>query len=92
MAYIKCLQCSKILESKSTHDFVKCSCPNQSFLDGGGEYFRYGGIDMKQIQIIEDDTKMARIRRSGMDDELLETDISGDEIVEKLDDSLRDFK
>ena len=81
MAFLKCLECGVVLESKYRHDFARCSCPNQAFLDGGGEYFRYGGMDMDKLQIIEDDTMMARIRRSGITDELDDTDVSGDEIV-----------
>ena len=45
----KCLNCGDIVESKSRHDFVVCSCFRDEantrgfFLDGGEKYSRYGG-------------------------------------------------
>jgi DNA-directed RNA polymerase subunit RPC12/RpoP len=50
---VKCLECGKVLESLSRHDFVECGCPNGTFVDGGGDYCRYGGVDMKKIELIE---------------------------------------
>lgn len=32
---VKCLMCNTILESKYRHNYVQCSCPNQTFTDGG---------------------------------------------------------
>ncbi len=91
MAYLKCLQCGEILESKSVHNLVRCSCENKTFLDGGGEYCRYGGVDLKKIQIIEDDTDMSR--RSRMDEKLDDDgEILGDDLIEKLDKTLRDYR
>ena len=52
MSKIKCLQCGKILESKFRHDFQQCSCPNQTFVDGGSDYCRYGGIDPTKIEFL----------------------------------------
>jgi len=50
----KCLECNKIIISKSHYDFVSCGCPNNSFVDGGGEIgSRYGGKDMSKIRILE---------------------------------------
>lgn len=63
MAFLKCLECGEILQSKYTHDFVRCSCPNQTFLDGGDEYGRYGGIDMDKIQIIDSTNVYSVIER-----------------------------
>jgi hypothetical protein len=48
---IKCLGCGQILESKHRHDFQQCDCENQTFTDGGTEYFRRGG---KNLDLIED--------------------------------------
>ncbi len=56
MTFIKCLDCGEILESKSVHDFVKCSCPHPLFLDGGDDYCRYGGKEKDRIQIIDSTT------------------------------------
>ena len=39
---IQCLKCGDILESKTVHDWVQCSC-KAVFVDGGKEYFRRGG-------------------------------------------------
>lgn len=45
----RCKNCGDIIESKSTHDWVCCSCFHKSngvtgiFIDGGLEYFRCGG-------------------------------------------------
>lgn len=63
MAFLKCLECGEILESKSVHDFVQCSCENQTFLDGGDEYGRYGGMDMAKIQIIDSTTVYSVIEK-----------------------------
>ena len=36
---IRCKHCGEIIESKSVHDFVTCSCGSCS-VDGGHEYLR----------------------------------------------------
>ncbi len=38
---IQCKLCGDIIESKTTHDYVKCSCGACS-VDGGHEYRRIG--------------------------------------------------
>ena len=38
---MKCLKCGDIIESKSVHDFVRCSC-DSIFVDGGHQYLRRG--------------------------------------------------
>jgi hypothetical protein len=38
-----CTACWDIMESTHRHDFARCKC-GQSFLDGGGDYFRAGGF------------------------------------------------
>lgn len=50
----KCLKCGDIIESKSVHDFVSCSC-GEIFVDGGQEYFRAGAKDEKNFQGMYDD-------------------------------------
>lgn len=55
MGKIICLKCNEILESKYRHDFVQCSCDNESFVDGGNDYMRVGGKDMSLIEMIMDD-------------------------------------
>jgi hypothetical protein len=55
MSKIKCGACNTILESKYRHDFQRCSCPNKTFLDGGNDYIRCGGMDMKMILFWNED-------------------------------------
>jgi len=57
MGRIKCLSCGKILESKYRHDLVGCGCPNDTFVDGGNDYSRMGGIDLELIEILIDAKK-----------------------------------
>lgn len=61
MGKVKCLQCNKILESKSRHDFAQCSCSNKTFVDGGNDYMRAGGVDMDKIEVIEDKGKKVKV-------------------------------
>jgi len=51
---VKCLVCGEVLESKYRHDFQMCSCENQTFTDGGTDYFRRGGMDMMKVLSIPD--------------------------------------
>ncbi len=39
---IKCRTCNTLLESHHVHDFVGCSCPEESrvYADGGKDYLR----------------------------------------------------
>ena len=55
-----CKSCGAILHSKHVHDYVVCDCPNHSMVDGGLEYKRRGGIDMK---LVVDCLTMAEARR-----------------------------
>ncbi len=54
MGKVKCLECGKILESKYRHDFVGCGCPNATFVDGGNDYLRVGGMDLTKIEVIDE--------------------------------------
>ena len=59
MARYICLSCDKELESKFTHNFVNCPgndkgpCENETFVDGGNEYNRYGGKDILKIKVLD---------------------------------------
>ena len=46
---IKCLACGKVIESYHRHDYKTCGCPNNTMVDGGIVYQRYGGKDMKLV-------------------------------------------
>ena len=47
---VLCLSCNTILISKHRHDFVMCSCANQTFTDGGLDYQRIGGVDLNLVK------------------------------------------
>ena len=38
-----CNHCEDVIYSKYRHDFVECTC-GKIFVDGGQDYFRFGGI------------------------------------------------
>ena len=44
----KCNLCGDVIESKSVHDFVQCSC-GRIFTDGGKEYIRRGFQEVNDI-------------------------------------------
>lgn len=44
----KCKLCGDIIESKYTHNFVRCRC-GEIFVDGGKEYLRRGAKDLSNI-------------------------------------------
>lgn len=54
MGKIRCTKCNTVLESKHRHDFVKCSCDNGTFVDGGNDYIRCGGKDLRYIEHIQE--------------------------------------
>ena len=49
---VQCLSCNAILESVHRHDFQRCECENQTFVDGGGSYLRIGGMDLSLVKVI----------------------------------------
>ena len=51
---IRCKKCDTILISKHRHDYQSCDCENQTFVDGGQDYCRYGGIDLLYVEVLED--------------------------------------
>ena len=51
---VKCLGCGVILHSTYRHDFQMCDCPNQTFVDGGYDYTRIGGMNIDLIEVIDD--------------------------------------
>lgn len=58
---VQCKKCGDIIESKSVHDFVTCTCGACS-VDGGHEYLRRCGNleDMVEQSIVEPDIKEGR--------------------------------
>lgn len=61
----KCLNCGDIIESKHRHDFVTCSCFEDTydnkgiFIDGGLDYLRRGGCieNMEDLSEIENEER-----------------------------------
>ena len=49
---IQCRHCREVIESKSVHDFVTCSCSSCS-ADGGHEYLRRCCITAPETDYIE---------------------------------------
>lgn len=65
---IRCKICGEIIESKSRHDWVCCSCFNESggikgcFCDGGTSYMRWGGDpdtyeDLSESRLMTDEER-----------------------------------
>ncbi len=48
----QCLKCGEVLESTHCHDSETgiCKCDNETFTDGGKEYIRRGGKDIRLIK------------------------------------------
>lgn len=57
---LQCLECKKILVSFHRHNYKSCGCPNNTMIDGGHDYLRYGGKDLTKIQIL----KIIKMRQS----------------------------
>jgi len=49
---VQCLCCNKILESKYRHDYKTCGCENNTMVDGGNDYLRYGGKDLDKVKVL----------------------------------------
>ena len=45
----KCLLCRDVIESKSRHQFVTCTCA-ALYVDGGTAYLRRGATDLTQFE------------------------------------------
>ena len=42
---VECVDCKKRMFSFHVHDFKLCGCPNETMVDGGRSYLRYGWKD-----------------------------------------------
>lgn len=47
---VKCLVCHKTLTSKYRHNFITCGCKNETFVDGGNDYSRWGGVNLDLVE------------------------------------------
>lgn len=56
MSKIRCMECGVTLESKFRHDFNKCQCSNEAFVDGGDDYFRVGAVDFFKVEVFNEES------------------------------------
>jgi hypothetical protein len=61
---VTCLECGETLVSFHTHDYKTCSCENETMVDGGLSYGRYGGKDLDKVKTnyVYDDEPFEKIR------------------------------
>ena len=61
---VTCLECGEVLVSEHRHDYKTCSCPNETMIDGGNDYVRFGGKDLSKVDTFTvfdtDDFKFVR--------------------------------
>lgn len=61
---VTCLECLKTLVSYHRHDYQTCGCKNETMVDGGTAYLRYGGKDMRKLSLYtiyaDDDFQLVR--------------------------------
>ena len=46
---VQCKECGEVLTSYHRHDYKTCSCYNETMVDGGTDYQRYGGKDLSLV-------------------------------------------
>ena len=46
---VQCKECGEVLTSYNRHDYKTCSCTNETMVDGGTDYQRYGGKDLSLV-------------------------------------------
>lgn len=61
-----CLNCNTVLYSVHRHHFHKCGCENDTFIDGGKEYYapRVGAMDLSRVQLGYYNVLTKKFRRS----------------------------
>ena len=62
---VTCLSCKEVLVSHHRHDYKTCGCDNQTMVDGGTAYQRYGGLDLKKVKpfLVHDDDPYEEVRK-----------------------------
>lgn len=48
---VECKECEKVLTSYHRHDYKTCGCENETMVDGGNEYQRYGGKNLDLVDV-----------------------------------------
>lgn len=46
---VKCRECGEVLTSYNRHDYKTCGCTNETMVDGGTDYQRYGGLNLDLV-------------------------------------------
>ena len=46
---VQCKSCGEVLTSHHRHDYKTCGCENETMVDGGTDYQRYGGKDLSLV-------------------------------------------
>jgi len=46
---VQCKSCGDVLTSYNRHDYKTCGCENETMIDGGTDYQRYGGKDLSLV-------------------------------------------
>jgi hypothetical protein len=46
---VQCKNCGEVLTSYNRHDYKTCGCENETMVDGGTAYQRYGGKDLDLV-------------------------------------------
>ena len=62
---VQCRECGEVLTSYHRHDYKTCGCTNETMIDGGNEYQRYGGLNLDLVDTsstiyLSDDHEMNR--------------------------------
>lgn len=60
-----CLNCGEQLISRHVHDYKTCTCENETMVDGGLDYIRFGGKDLNLVQsfVLDDSEPFEILRR-----------------------------
>lgn len=63
---VQCKSCGEVLTSYHRHDYKTCGCWNETMVDGGTDYQRYGGKDLDLVDTsltvyLSDDHEMNRV-------------------------------
>lgn len=46
---VTCVECLDTIVSYHRHDYKLCRCKNEAMVDGGTDYIRYGGKNLKKV-------------------------------------------
>jgi len=62
---VQCRECGEVLISYNRHDYKTCGCTNETMIDGGTDYQRYGGLNLDLVDTsstiyLSDDHEMNR--------------------------------